>query len=387
VDFASVLLKRGNLKLVHLFTAISQLLLIGHAISFLVVSYGVDSVESKMIIAGIYTAIGPTIVFIAPTSNKNAILLAAEHIILGMIGWGHQHPALEDFNWFSLLTIFDSLGLALNVFFYKYLIQFSPLDSRSKELQLQNERLRLEAIETQMHIAQRVQDSLSPALKVLHWNDAEVHFYHEQQDILGGDWMGARILPSGELVLVVADVTGKGIAAAMVAQAINTLWAEAKAASFFAAEDWLRSVNRTLYDMGEKVPHTATVGLAVVGRDQLTYYSCGHTPIFIGQAQRTQNVRYRPVIAPGQVLGLSGDISFNPRRINFAPGAPTPSILLGSDGVFARGSRTSSKKISAILNGIEHERLAPEAPSEAEDDRLLIWVRPASQAGLGTLSA
>ena len=61
--------------------------------------------------------------------------------------------------------------------------------------------------------------------------------------------MGARMLTNGDLVLAVADVSGKGIAASIVAQAIHTLWVQALVQENFDPEKWLHDVNNTLINL------------------------------------------------------------------------------------------------------------------------------------------
>jgi len=376
VASSALILQWRTIKLQTLYLVLSQILLIGHLASLLIVTVNVDLIESKMIMAGIYTALGPTLIFVAPTSNILTILIALEHIIFGMIGWGFDHPNIENFNWFSLLSIFDALGLGLHIFLFNYLVKFSALDSRNKDLEIQNEKLRIQTLESQIQLAQKIQDSLSPAFNTLDWQNHQINFYQRRLEHLSGDWMGARVLSSGELILACADVTGKGIGAAMVAQAINTLWAESQVNSKFEPNSWLQHVNQILYRMGTKEPHTATLGLAVISTNDLSYYSCGHVPMFVRNIEPNSDQKFHPVSAGGNLLGLYKEIELIPTTLSFKENSSLIEVLLGSDGVFQKGNRTSSRQIESILQDFSKNKLGLNFENKFDDDRLLIWLRP-----------
>ena len=379
VAVSAAILRKRPIKLRTLYLILGQILLIGHLASLMVVTTSVDLIESKMIMAGIYTALGPTLIFVSPATNMVTILLAIEHIVFGVIGWGLDHPPVEIFNWLSLLVIFDAIGLGFHILLFKYLVKFSALDSRNKDLEIQNEKLRNQTLENQIQLAQKIQDSLSPTFDTLNWQNHQLHFYQKRLQHLSGDWMGARILSNGQLILACADVTGKGIGAALVAQAINTLWAESDINAKFDPLSWLQHVNKILCHMGSKEPHTATLGLAVISTTHLSYYSCGHVPMFVRNVDPSPNHKFHPVSATGNLLGLSEDLELRPTTLSFTENTSPLEVVLGSDGVFQKGNRTSSRQIESILQDFSKNKLGLDFEKDLEDDRLLIWLRPESR--------
>ena len=60
--------------------------------------------------------------------------------------------------------------------------------------------------------------------------------------------------------------------------ALQSLWADALDLPEFAARPWIERVNRTLIRLGANKLHSATLGLAVISADDITYWSAGHVP-------------------------------------------------------------------------------------------------------------
>jgi hypothetical protein len=355
------------------YVILSQIALIGHAWSFrLIMSSSID-LEYSMIICAMYTTMGFLFVILAPFANGLSPALALEHVGLAYYSWGTDHPSGTTLAWILVLISFDSFGVGFHVLNYRRLRRHTLLELSAKELQVQNERLRVESIEKEMHFARKVQDSLAPKVNEMKSDLWQVRFFHRRHDILGGDWMGARILGNGNLILAIADVTGKGVAASMVAQAIHALWALALTRETFDAESWLKDLNHALFVMGHTELHTATIGLAVVGDTQITYYSCAHVPLFICSENDGSRV-YAPLTGQGTLVGLSRDFAVHPVVIDWRSRG-VESILLGTDGIFDRGGSTRARKISALLSDIETKGSEALDTYDVDDDKLLIWVR------------
>ena len=366
--------RSGDTLLIYILT--SQFALIGHAISFrMIMSGGVD-LDNSMIICAMYTTMGFLFIILAPVYNGLAIALALEHLALAYFAWGPSHPDSRTLSWMLILVAFDSFAVGFHILNYRRMRRHAALELSAHELQIQNERLRVEAIEKDMQLAQQIQDSLSPKSDSISSGRTTVRFFHRRYDILGGDWMGARILKNGDLVLAVADVSGKGIAASIVAQAIHTLWVQALVQDNFEPENWLNDVNSTLIMMGHTELHTATIGLAILTEHRVTYYSCGHVPLFL--MKKTNNkTEYTPILSRGNIVGFTNELDLRPMSAALDQGS-TESILLGTDGIFDRGARTKIDKIDHLLEEIEAKGSAALNNDDVRDDKLLIWVKRAA---------
>ena len=106
-----------------------------------------------------------------------------------------------------------------------------------------------------------------------------------QTRAVGGDYYDFLDLGSGRLGLVLADISGKGMSAALL---MANLQANLRGQYALALEDiprLLRSVNRLFYKNTE-TNHYATTFFAVYDDEtrRLRYVNCGHNPPFLARA-------------------------------------------------------------------------------------------------------
>jgi hypothetical protein len=353
-----------------------QIALFGHAIALRQNIMSDVSVPNKMVAAAIYLGVLVNMIYMTPFLNGMTFVIAIESTILGMTAWGTGYGYAETIAWFSTL-----FGLSIFVQYVHILnqrrgIYFAALQKKSAEIQASNERLRMEAIEREIIFARKVQQSLAPNFKTLKSKFASLTYFERRHGILSGDWMGARVTDRDELIVAVADVTGKGIGAAMVAQTINTLWSEESAGTAFDPFNWLVKVNRTLRKLGHAEPYTATLGLAIVGELELQYYSCGHVPLYYSFIQGG-NRQYGRLLARGNILGFSDDLDLTPVKVEFRR-INADLLLIGTDGVFERGGITNTRKIDSLVRAVESNGSRALDAIDVADDKLLVWVKRAS---------
>ena len=154
--------------------------------------------------------------------------------------------------------------------------------------------------EQEMQIARQVQSRLlpqqAPALKTLDCSGKCV-----QTRAVGGDYYDFLDFGSGRLGLVLADISGKGMSAALL---MANLQANLRGQYALALEDvphLLRSVNRLFYRNTE-TSHYATMFFAIYddGTRRLRYVNCGHNPPILVRA----NGDLERLTATATVLGL-----------------------------------------------------------------------------------
>lgn len=148
-----------------------------------------------------------------------------------------------------------------------------------ENIRLYNESLRQVAIKREMELASKMQTMLIPSDNKLPWNE-HVHFrafYHPHYDV-GGDYYDVLILSEDEIGFCIADVSGKGISAAILMsnfqanlRALFTNQIELTVLVNKLNERVLESAN------GEKF---ITLFLAKFNykTKQLTYINAGHNP-------------------------------------------------------------------------------------------------------------
>src|SRR6201993_1601567 len=162
---------------------------------------------------------------------------------------------------------------------------------------------------------------------------------------VGGDWYDTFALPSGELGLVVGDVAGSGLGAAVIMGRIRSAL-RAYALEFAGPADVLGKLDRKMqYFEGDVM---ATVSYAVLGPDsgQLRVSSAGHLP---------------PVIAaPGQ-RGALAQIAVDPpigvadarrRQVTTLALAPGTVLCLFNDGLVERRDEPIDTGITRLCQAV-----------------------------------
>ena len=142
---------------------------------------------------------------------------------------------------------------------------------------------RQKAMDEELALAARVQQSLSP--KSMVWAGMRVETYYHPVHAIGGDL--GLVSPQGDdhLNLLVCDVSGHGIGAALVANRIYTETV-AKLRSAMPLADVLEYLNRFLMqDISTTPPFCLTVAAARVERSvrRMTFAGAGHPPAMIVQ--------------------------------------------------------------------------------------------------------
>ena len=330
--------------------------------------------------SGIYCCLGILTIIISPFHHGFLFFLTAEFIALGMFSWGVEHPFERTIAWLLVLLSFASVATAYHIIAFRRLRLHAKIEWTKRVLQQQNERLRMNAIERELTVARQVQDSLSPAITTLDCSHATVRVYQRRFDILGGDWVGVKLDKSGQLILAIADVTGKGIPAAMVAQTINSLWALALTEDIFEPVQWIKQVNSTLIMLGHSAPHTATLGVLIVDDTSADYYSCGHLPVFVANGftrghrnTSDEHVVFNSMPSRGNLVGLFDELDLKPVKISFSE-TPVESLLLGTDGIFNQGGRIKRRKIQDLLYDLDQRGDQALNRANVDDDQLLIWI-------------
>ncbi len=347
---------------------VSPILIIGPAIAFGQALNSSLSNEFKLVAASIYTIAGGAITLFNFSYRGEVILNVLLHVSLGSLMWQGQ-GRLE---WTIAIFVCDFVAAAANALFFNTLANTTKVEYLSHKIRLENNQLKIAAFEKEVSLAQQIQESLNSKIDLIRFRGMQVRLFQERHQSLSGDWMGARVTESGELVLAVADVTGKGISAAMVARSIHALWAQAESHSVFRPEVWLTEVNRTLRSIALDSLQTATIGVVVVGKTHLRYYCCGHLPLYYKCKNQTAG-QYRAIMRPGSIIGMLSEPYISPIEIAFAE-EDLISIIIGTDGVFHRGTRTSSRELESFVSDLNTNGTRAIQKIKSNDDKMLILV-------------
>lgn len=151
----------------------------------------------------------------------------------------------------------------------------------------------------EMQVARTVQETLWPE-KALHGEDWQLYGRCVTATELGGDHFDWFTLKDGRVLLVVGDVTGHGIAPAMV-QASTKVWLSLLAENAESAASLLQEINRLHFKYGAKRLYmTCWLGFYSPADGQLDFACAGHPyPIILRDNQEPEILNM-----PGMPLGL-----------------------------------------------------------------------------------
>ncbi|MBM3728926.1 MAG: hypothetical protein FJW40_26305 [Acidobacteria bacterium] len=194
-------------------------------------------------------------------------------------------------------------------------------------LALENSRLaaQRERIQSEIDLAQQVQQRLLP-LRPPVVPGLELAGYCRPAQSVGGDYFDYFLAGSGEVVLAVGDVAGKGIPAALLMASLQSSLRGLTVAGIFALDDLMAKLNRLIYD-ATPVNRFATfwVGFYHPETRTLRYATAGHSPALVCGAGGVGWLR-----APGVGLGLTRSARYEERSIALAAG---DTLILYTDGI------------------------------------------------------
>lgn len=143
---------------------------------------------------------------------------------------------------------------------------------------------------------------------------------------IGGDYYDFLDLDDGRLGLVVADVSGEGVPAAMIMTAFRTL-VRTHARQIDRPDAVADLLNQLLPEFTGRVDFvTAVYGVLQPETGAFAYVNCGHNPPFV--LRRSGSVDFLP--PGGPLLSIFNDPAYQSAEITLAPGDV---LILYTDGI------------------------------------------------------
>lgn len=202
-----------------------------------------------------------------------------------------------------------------------------------------------------MAMAKRIQDSVLPKSLSLDPDKAGVIATVRPMKEVGGDLYDYFMIDERHLAFAVADVSGKGVPAALFMMMFHTAL-RAVARSGLPPDEVLNRVNAQLAeDNAECMFVTAFFAILDIETGDLTYANAGHNPTYrIGAEHRCETLP-----AAGMAVGLMEGVRYKAQSLRLAP---NDRLFLYSDGV------TEAFSSSRAMFGEERlERLLEEKAS------------------------
>ena len=218
-------------------------------------------------------------------------------------------------------------------------------------------------VQRELETARRIQLSLLPR-KLPEHPGLDIAARFVPMTAVAGDIYDVVALGSGSIGLLVADVSGHGIPAALVASMVKVAFAaEAGHADDPAAV--LTGMNQALCRHLEHAYVTAVYAVVNTERQTLTIATAGHPPPLLHRQGETSRMEYDH----GVMLGVFPDAQYG--NLEVMPFAPGDRLLLYSDGVIEAcdrgGEFFETDRVARWLSEIPHgsaERFAETAFNE-----------------------
>ena len=185
---------------------------------------------------------------------------------------------------------------------------------------------KLASISNELSLSAQLQKSILPG-NSLKSGDIDVWADSLPAAEVGGDFYDYFWLSETKLGLVMADVSGKNVTAAMFAVIAKTL-IKSFSKIYSSPAECFGHVNRTL--CGENVTTmfvTAMYGIFDLEKHELTYTNAGHLPIAVSRPNAEPTYLD---CDPGMALGIMDDIEFTDNKYVLSPGEM---IMMYTDGV------------------------------------------------------
>lgn len=187
-----------------------------------------------------------------------------------------------------------------------------------------NEETEKRRIDQELQIARGIQQALRPAaLPAEGWLVAKGH--GESRSQLGGDYYDLMPVAEGRWAAVVADVSGKGVAASLLASLLQGAFFLG-AGPDLSLPGTLRRINRYLCERSAGTRFVTVLALTVDDRGNVTWSNAGHCAAILVRATGTVEL-LRPNSRP---LGLFEDAEFVEESCCLRPG---DKLVMYSDGI------------------------------------------------------
>ena len=280
------------------------------------------TVMNNFIVLGTLAALG-VFVFAVHGIPRKSLRQETRVLIAGFLVW-------------LVFVIYANLsGLKLlpgrNIEFVGFLVFVACLGYVSAQRIFANEE-RLLAINKELQIARQIQSSILPR-EVPRMAGLDIAARYVPISAVAGDFYDFLPLDENRIGILVADVTGHGVPAALIASMLKVAFAS----QLPQADDPARvltGLNRALCGKFEEHFVTAAYAFFDCRAATLRYAGAGHPPLLVASQSGDQ---VREVEQNGLMLGLFPEAAYETREISFRPG---DRCILYTDGILEAGNAT-----------------------------------------------
>jgi serine phosphatase RsbU (regulator of sigma subunit) len=179
--------------------------------------------------------------------------------------------------------------------------------------------------EQELVLAQQTQESLLPRAAPS-FENFQIHAFSHPTRYVGGDFYDFQQLSSGEWVGVLADVSGKGMSAALLSSMVlGALAMEFRART--PPQETLNRVNQLLLDKSLSFQFMTLFLFLMTSQGSGQFISAGHNPAYLFRAATGE---IENLAASGAILGFFHAVSYDYGALQFSKG---DILVVYSDGL------------------------------------------------------
>jgi serine phosphatase RsbU (regulator of sigma subunit) len=255
------------------------------------------------------------------------------------------------------------------------------------------------AIEREIELAAAVQSAFVPQPKLTRAGPVDVFGSWEPTSRCGGDWWALYPLGGERVLVVIGDVTGHGVAAAMVTAAAK---GACDAAVKLMGDDvdlvaLMQRLDAAVRRMGAGKLHlTCFMAIVDAAAGQVSFANAGHVvPYLCRDGGRPEELELHALVARGNPLGAGPTAT---TRTSARPLARGDVLVWYTDGLVESldpdGRQFGDRRMQRLLRKLDRERLDPESVHDAiagaaaahragraiEDDMTLVVARVRTEA-------
>ncbi len=238
-----------------------------------------------------------------------------------------------------------------------------------------------ERLSRELEIAAEIQESLLPA-KLPQIGGLSMAVSSMPASEVGGDFYDFIAIDDRHLTLVIGDVSGKGIPAAMLTSVTRTML-RVEATRSEPPNKIIDQANSVLYQDLSRADSFVTVFVATIDTftSTLTYASAGHTPSLLLRAE-TQEIELLKATSPP--IGIFGFQENSARTVNLYPG---DTLVFYTDGITeAHSPNNDLFGLNRLMYIVESRaRSSPEALQQYIQSEVVKFWRHASSRDDATL--
>lgn len=251
---------------------------------------------------------------IAPELNINSLIISplkSQNEVVGYIAIANKEDE-EDFSSDDTFSL-EMLG------------SFVAVAVKNSELHM--DALIKQKLENELQLAEQVQSTLMPE-KIIKFDGLEVFTYYNPAGQVGGDFYDTIDLGDGKYLIVVADVSNKGVPAALIMTSTRS-YIRVIVERTTSLADLASQVNNFLCRDVEKLGGmfvTTFLGMLDTRKGKLTSVNAGHPPAYLFRGGEVITLK-----TGGPFIGQFPDIIYKEIDVDINAG---DKIIIYTDGIF-----------------------------------------------------